>query len=206
MLTVSSMVGLMLAAIPSLLTSVDCSFHGHQHHHDGKVLARTATPTRPLAVTATPVENHAPLLQGPAKPCSGSACVTAVPVSSDLCPGRNETAWHESETAQDYTVICNVDFPAMYDIHPFILSGSFEACMASCESYNAEEGHGETRCEGFVFAPGRVQNADDCYLKSSLDRPFPATISLVGAMRAPFLAFTATPLAEAISPSEYSSF
>ena len=41
------------------------------------------------------------------------------------------------------------------------------------------------RCSGFVFAPDRIHDADDCYLKSTLDHPSSATIHLVGATIVP---------------------
>jgi hypothetical protein len=190
----SRWVCLVLTVILFSLSFVDSATHGHKHHHDDKVIARATTSTVSL-VTSTVTVGYGPLLQGSATPCSGSGCATAVPTSSDICPAGNETAWTEFATAQNYTVICDVDFPAQ-NIHPFVLAGSFEDCMAQCESYNAGKTARDTQCEGFVFAPERVHGADDCYLKFSLDHPFPATISLVGATR---LAFSATPIGKFMS-------
>ncbi|ERF68911.1 hypothetical protein EPUS_08071 [Endocarpon pusillum Z07020] len=162
---------LMLTVILLLVTSVGGSPHVHKHQHKDKVIAR--------ATTSTPDANLS-FFPGPVTPCSGPGCATAGPPSSRLCPANNDTAWTGSSTAQDYTVICDIDFPATYNIYPFVLAGSFEECMAQCESFNAKRDRGEIHCEGFVFAPGRVLSSDDCYLKSSLDHPSSATISLIG--------------------------
>ena len=183
----SGLVGLMLAFTLFSLFSV-CSgavHHGHRHHHESKVIARATTPTVSLITSTVTVGGYGSILEGSATPCSASVCATAVPTSSHLCPAGKQTAWTDSATSQNYTVICDVDFPAQ-NIHPFVLAGSFEDCMAQC-------------CEGFVFAPERLHSADDCYLKSSLDHPFPATISLVGATRLAFFPSTATPIVTSAS-------
>ena len=53
--------------------------------------------------------------------------------------------------------------------------------MSQCETFNLEHQNSSNRCAGFVFAPERVRDADDCYLKSSLSSAVPATLSLIGA-------------------------
>lgn len=195
--------GLTLTIFLLLFSFVDGATHGHKHHHDDKVVARaTASPLSLNAYTAT-ATGYGSLLQGSATPCSGSTCATAVPTSSHLCPASNETAWTEFATAQNYTVICDVDFPAQ-NIYPFVLAGSFEGCMAQCESFNAKSTDVDIHCEGFVFAPDRLKFADDCYLKSSLDRPSSATISLIGATRVPFFSTAATPLGKQSATGTYS--
>ncbi len=186
-------VSLVLAAVLSLLAAVDGALHAHKHHHDDKVIARATTSPLSLAATASTIASYSSFLHGSATPCSGSACTTAVPTSSDVCPAGNGTAWTEFATAQNYTVICDVDFLAQ-NIYPFVLAGSFEGCMAQCESFNAKTRDGDIHCEGFVFAPERIQYADDCYLKSSLDRPASATISLIGATMVASFPSPATPL------------
>lgn len=187
-------VSLMLAAPLFFLSVVDGATHGHKHHHGDKVIGR-ATTSSPFSLTVSTVTpaGHGSFLQGSATPCSGTVCATAVPASSKLCPANNETAWTESSTAQDYAVICDVDFPAQ-NIYPFALAGSFEACMAQCESHNEKNIDSDIRCVGFVFAPERIHYSDDCYLKSSLDSPSSATISLIGATRVPSLSLMAIPL------------
>lgn len=196
-----SEVGFLLAVFLFLLSVVDGGSHVHQHRHDDMIAAATNSPLSLLASTVTPIADGS-FLHGSATPCTGSVCATAVSTSSTICPAGNETAWADSTTAQKYTVICDVDFPSADNIYPFVLASSFEDCMTQCEAYNAKSG-GKDRCEGFVFAPERVQYSDDCYLKSSLDRPFPATIPLVGATRVASLSPTASLVAKQSSTSKY---
>lgn len=184
---------LMLTVILLLFSFVDGAVRAHKHHHKDKVIARATTSTTAATLSFFP---------GTVTPCSGSVCATAVPASSHLCPANNETAWTDSPTAQNYTVICDVDFPAAHNIYPFVLAGSFEECMAQCESFNAKKDKGDIHCEGFVFAPERVLFSDDCYLKSSLDRPSSATISLIGATKVPSFLSAATPLEKHFSTSK----
>ena len=181
---------------------VTCATHGYKHHHDDKVIARATTSPLTLAVSGAAQASSLSLIQGTATPCSGSACITAVPTWLNICPAGNGTAWTEFATAQNYTIICDVDFPAQ-NIYPFVLARSFQECMAQCESYNAKNPEGDIHCEGFVFAPDRVGSSDDCYLKSSLDRPSSATIRLNGATRVRSLSSTARPLSKPPRTSMY---
>lgn len=119
-----------------------------------------------------------------ATPCTGPTCVEATPVPAlkrDPCDAANGTGFVNTNStgSAKYILICDIDFPAQ-NIYPFLLAGSFDECLAQCESYNKRASSGE-RCAGFVFAPDRVHDADDCYLKSSLNDPISATIHLVGA-------------------------
>ncbi|KIW88783.1 uncharacterized protein Z519_10830 [Cladophialophora bantiana CBS 173.52] len=117
-----------------------------------------------------------------ATPCSGAHCTVATPLPGRLpCNAVNGTTFLGAPpSGTKYTLICNIDFPAQ-NIYPFVLAGSFDACLAQCDAYNARNVTTETRCAGFVFAPDRFNDADNCYLKSSLDNPASATIHLVGA-------------------------
>jgi hypothetical protein len=95
------------------------------------------------------------------------------------CTAANGTSFVDASNSTNYTLICDIDFPDQ-NIYPFILAGSFDDCLAQCETYNGKNIAG-SRCAGFVFAPDRVNDSNDCYLKSSLAEPQPATIHLVGA-------------------------
>ncbi|KAJ9609177.1 hypothetical protein H2200_006949 [Cladophialophora chaetospira] len=88
-----------------------------------------------------------------------------------------------------YAVICDIDFPDQ-NFYPFLLSASFDECLEHCEAIN-EDPETEFPCAGFVFAPGRINGADDCYLKSSLNNPVSASIHLVGATVVPVPSFVA---------------
>jgi len=212
-------IALMLAVLLFLVSVVDGAVHGHKHRrYDDKVKAastilplslETAAVTPAATSTATPATTtvgDVALFEGPAIPCSGffQGCATAAPDSARMCPRRNQTAWTESRTAQKYTVICDVDFPAQ-NIYPFVLAGSFEECMKQCETFNARNLAGNVRCEGFVFAPDRVLFSDDCYLKSSLSHPSSATIHLIGATKLPSLSLAAAPVVKPPTTSTYHS-
>ncbi|KIX95888.1 uncharacterized protein Z520_08596 [Fonsecaea multimorphosa CBS 102226] len=120
-----------------------------------------------------------------ATPCSGAHCTVATPLPGNLpCNAVNGSTFLDAvPEGAKYTLICDIDFPAQ-NIYPFVLAGSFDACLAQCETYNMKN-LTDTHCAGFVFAPDRINDADDCYLKSSLDKPSSATIHLVGATIVP---------------------
>lgn len=134
-----------------------------------------------------------------ATPCSGADCAVATHVPMNLdCADANGTAYMEVPEMDKYTIICNIDFPAQ-NIYPFVLAGSFEECLSECEKFNNQSTG--AHCAGFVFAPERVNDADDCYLKSSLNQPGPATISLVGATLAvPALKTAGTTTGTSVTP------
>lgn len=158
--------------------------HPHDFEHSHHALAgrdRTASTTKyPIRAKA-----HGTSLQAdPATPCSGVHCTTATALPGSLaCSEANGTVFVDASKSTKYTLICDIDFPSQ-NIYPFVLASSFDDCLAQCESYN-QNSTTESRCAGFVFAPDRLHDADDCYLKSSLDNPLSATIHLVGATVVP---------------------
>lgn len=176
-LTLNSAILLVLA---NICTSAP---HAHQHNHD-ELLARTAlsaATTYPPATSSGLLEGYDVYLTGSAIPCSGTACATASPSPAPIsCPAIANASFSITPDVGTYTVICDIDFIGQ-NIYPFVLATSFEACLAQCEEFNLETVNGSTQCAGFVYAPGRVNDADDCYLKSSLNSPVRATISLIGA-------------------------
>ena len=177
---------LMLISIVLLLLPVLCASapHAHQHRHEDKVFARTALSTTTTSLTATSsvvLDGYGTFISGSTSPCPGSACVTATPsIPSSICPAENNTSYSLTVGTNTYTVVCDVDY-VNQNIYPFVLATSFEACLAQCEEFNLKNADSEMQCAGFVFAPERVNDANDCYLKSSLESAVPATISLVGA-------------------------
>lgn len=186
MMTTSSLVRLMLISailflVPNICTSAP---HANKHHHEDSLLARAALSTTPLSPSATPsgtVDLYSVFLSGSASPCSGTACATATPPGSPgRCPSENNTSHSLTVEADVYTVICDVDFVDQ-NIYPFVLATSFEACLTQCVQFNSRSTNELSRCVGFVYAPDRVHDADDCYLKSSLNSAISATISLIGA-------------------------
>ena len=122
---------------------------------------------------------------------------SATPTPSSICPARNDTTY-TSVDKHNYQVICNIDYPV--DILPFRLVDSFEDCLAACDAFNTENS-GSTRCLAALFVPGRVNNADDCYLKPSIDHPTAATVGIEGAI----LVTQAAPTTSTESSSKSSS-
>lgn len=147
----------------------------YPHLHFNALAGREAStsPTKyPIAGKGTASSSHAKS----ATSCSSGNCIESTdPTTYEICDGTGETVLHD----QDLTILCNVDFPAQ-DIYPFILAGSYDECYAHCNSFNQISN--TAKCMGFVFAPGRMNGADNCYLKSSLNDPTPALIELLGAV------------------------
>lgn len=170
---------LMVSVVLSLLSVAVPHPHGYNHIHRGLAGRDSATPTikYPIPANAKIVSAY----HSPASPCSGSLCTVATPFPESLpCNAANGTTFVGAPgDGTEFTMICDIDFPAQ-NIYPFVLAGSFDECLAQCQAYNEKNVIG-TRCAGFVFAPDRVKDADDCYLKASLNSPGPATIHLVGA-------------------------
>lgn len=172
--------------------------HGHRH------VARDGSSTILVSATARSTFSgyYGISLSSTATPYSDVACdVLNTSSYSAACPVSNNTACTSPDEEESYTVICNVDFVGQ-NIYPFVLANSFESCMAQCDAYNYRSHSGSDRCAGFVFAPSRLNDADDCYLKSSLNSAVPATLSLIGATLAP--TSTTVPLTTAsLSSSKY---
>ena len=180
--TGTMLISAILLLLPSLCASAP---HAHQHPHDNKLFARLALTTTITSVTATSSVTgygYGTFISGSVSPCQGTTtCATATPsTSSNICPAENNTSYSSTPGFNNYTFICDVDY-VNQNIYPFVLATSFEACLAQCDEFNLKNVDGDPQCAGFVYAPGRVNDVDDCYLKSSLNSAVPATISLVGA-------------------------
>ena len=57
---------------------------------------------------------------------------------------------------------------------------SYDECVSACDTYNAKAG--SNRCVAALFVPQRLHDADDCYLKYSVDHPTSATVGIEGAV------------------------
>jgi hypothetical protein len=149
--------------------------HGHKHQHFHTLAAREGL--APLTTSSSAAKSGS-TFTATATPCSGNICAKATHVAASIdCAAANGTSYTEVPGMDNYTIICNIDFPAQ-NIYPFILAGSFEDCLLQCEKVNQGK---DAHCAGFVFAPERVGDSDDCYLKSALGGPEAATLSLIGA-------------------------
>ena len=197
----SSTTGSMLVSNVLLLSPILCASAPHtpQHRYKNKLLARTAlsaTNTSPTAISSGPIDNYGAFLSGSASLCLGTSYTTAArPTSPNISPAENNTSYSTTPGTNTYTVFCDVDYVDQ-NISPFVLATSFEACLAQCQEFNLRNINGNTQRAGFVYAPDRVHDADDCYRKPSLNSAVPATITLIGATLA-----TATSTATSMTSS-----
>lgn len=97
--------------------------------------------------------------------------------STSLCPAGNGTTV-TSNASKEYQVICNIDFPD--NDFPFQLVQTFDDCIAACDAFNTKAG--SNKCLAALFVPGRIHDADDCYLKYSIEHPAAATVGIEGAI------------------------
>lgn len=95
----------------------------------------------------------------------------------DICP-KHDKAYFSSESSKTYQVVCDVDY--VDNDHPFLLVQSFDECVDACDALNAREK--AEKCVAALFVPSRLNGADDCYLKSSIDRASPANLPILGAI------------------------
>ena len=106
--------------------------------------------------------------------CISEGCAASTSTTNSYCASASSGL----EGPSDFTVTCGIDIPGQ-NIAPFLLVENYDACFGECLNFN--DLNNETKCEGFVFAPERTADADDCYLKSGLAFPMAATIPLIGA-------------------------
>ena len=110
---------------------------------------------------------------------TGTASSTAPSATATLvCPASNGTNY-TSDAGIVYQIICNTDFPD--NDYPFQLVDSFAGCVQKCDAYNYNAHH--VQCVAAVFIASRNEDANDCYLKSSIDDPTPSTLQIQGAIR-----------------------
>ena len=95
----------------------------------------------------------------------------------EICP-KHDKAYINSESSKTYRIVCDVDYQD--NEHPFLLVQSFDECVDACDALNAREN--AKKCVAALFVPSRLNGADDCYLKSSVDRASPANLPILGAI------------------------
>ncbi|MCJ1248665.1 hypothetical protein MMC30_005883 [Trapelia coarctata] len=96
------------------------------------------------------------------------------------CPSSNGTTF-TSAAGVSYQTICNINIPSQ-DL-PFQSVDNFTACVAACDSTNAQAG--QNRCLAAIFTPNRVNSADDCYLKYATNQATTVTTPVEGAILVP---------------------
>lgn len=167
-----SAVGLMLTNAILLILPIPSTSapHAHKRRHEHNKLSARNTPLATLTS-----------IGGTASLCSGSDCTSPASLPPSVtCPSNNNTVYTTSPRTEPYNIICDIDFVGQ-NIYPFVLATSFDDCKNQCETFNSKNQGKDTLCAGFVFAPDRISDTDDCYLKSALESPIIATIPLVGA-------------------------
>ena len=154
--------------------SHDQKRHQAHHHPAGQDLI-TLTPSATISARGFDLTS----LGNIAMPCLTTSGCIAAPTQTLSCNEINGLAYTEASNGNNWTISCDVDYPEEQNIYPFASFPNFETCLLFCDNWNLLGG--EPKCAGFVFAPGRVQDANDCYMKYALDNPSPATIHLIGA-------------------------
>lgn len=176
-----------------LLSLIDLSI-SYPHSHFGALAGQeafTSTTKSPIAGKATATSHAKPVTSCSDGQCIGSSDTTTY----QFCNHLGGATLDGPSGSRNFTVLCNIDFPGQ-DIYPFILAGSYHECYAHCDGLNQKSN--DTKCAGFVFSPGRMDGADNCYLKSSLNDPTPAAIQLIGAVLVPSI--TSRPWATPTKP------
>lgn len=166
-------VGLMLATVLLSVYVNLCNAWPHAHKHDSfHITRRDGAPS--ATASATPLKDLSTIM-----PCSTtSGCVSVASDAPLPCTGLNGFPYENGPELSNWTITCDIDYPDQ-NIFPFYEVPDFLSCLRQCESHNLK--NLQPPCAGFVFAPGRIDDANDCYLKYGLDSPQPATIHLIGA-------------------------
>lgn len=99
------------------------------------------------------------------RPPSPSPSTVARSTTTSLCPDNNGTVFRSS-SGITYQTVCGINYDD--SIQPFLLVGSFEACIQKCDAYNYDTHR--VSCIAVLFIPSRLQGKDNCYLKSSIAR------------------------------------
>lgn len=118
------------------------------------------------------------VLGGFSNPTPTASSVALSATATSVCPAGNGTTY-TSDAGIVYQIICNTDFPD--DDYPFQLVDSFAGCVQKCDAYNYNAHH--VQCVAALFIASRDEDANDCYLKSSIDDPTPTTLQIQGAIR-----------------------
>lgn len=118
------------------------------------------------------------ILGGFSNPTPTASSVAPSATANSVCPAGNGTTY-TSDAGIVYQIICNTDFPD--NDYPFQLVDSFAGCVQKCDAYNYNAHH--VQCLAAVFIASRNEDANDCYLKSSIDDPTQSTLQIQGAIR-----------------------
>ena len=139
----------------------------------------TANPSPPVAVgPSNPSAGAYQSFQlGPISTSSTSSTtqMASATLSAAVCPTSNGTVYTSTQ-GQSYKIVCDLDY-LNNDIR-FILASSFDDCVQQCDAYNTQSGSGNG-CVGALFVPSRIHGTNDCYLKSTVNDPTAAQLSMI---------------------------
>jgi len=109
-------------------------------------------------------------------PSSSSSTPAATPTASAApCAISNGTIYTSTQ-GQNYAIVCDIDY-INNDLR-FILASSFDDCVQQCDAYNEQSSSGKG-CVAALFVPSRIHGMNDCYLKSTVNDPTPAQLSMM---------------------------
>ena len=126
-------------------------------------------------------------LGGVSNPTATASSVASSASGASVCPAKNGTTY-TSDAGIVYQIICNTDFP--HNDYPFQLVDSFAGCVQKCDAYNYDA-H-QVQCVAALFIASRDGDANDCYLKSSIDNPASSDLQIQGAIRVGYASSSGT--------------
>ena len=127
------------------------------------------------------------VLGGYSNPTSTTSSTTPSATGTSVCPAGNGTIY-TSDAGIVYQIVCDIDYPD--NDYPFEMVDSFAGCVQKCDAYNYNAHH--VKCVAALFIASRGEYANDCYLKSSTNRPTPSSLKIQGALRIGYASSSAT--------------
>lgn len=185
--------------------------HGSHHHpkHDqatAQLVPRSSTQQPTLSVRQDGGYESF-VIGGINQPTAAAVSTSAASiVPSSTCPGDDGVVF-QSISGITYQTVCGLNFED--NIMPYLSVDSFESCIQKCDAHNYDNHRVE--CVAALFVPSRINNEDDCYLKSSVEHSSPNEGTVVGAVRykvaqsASFTAISTLAINSQVEPSLSSS-
>ena len=140
------------------------------------------------------------VLGGFPNPTSTAPAATPSATGTSVCPAGNGTIY-TSDADIVYQIVCDIDYPD--NDYPFEMVDSFAGCVQKCDAYNYNA-H-QVKCVAALFIASRDEYANDCYLKSSTNRPTQSNLKIQGALRLGFASSSATAKSSSIVTSSSSA-
>ncbi|KAI9763838.1 MAG: hypothetical protein M1835_007726 [Candelina submexicana] len=131
------------------------------HHRHTTTIYGPSTTELSLTLTPSSALTGMSVLVDAASPSSVSSSLNAEATS--LCGSELGFVTYETSAGNSYDIVCNVDYPGN-DL-ALIHTGSYEACMESCDAFNKQYSKYES-CVGISYVPSWINGANNCFLKS----------------------------------------